>query len=242
MADAPPGEKVRGRLAAAEKAVGQAMELTSLLITFSRGGEPVREVVDIGEMLKDAVSKNIGEWPVERKFQLAPDLWVLEIDERQIRQVIRSLAINAVEAMPEGGTLTVRAENTRVTAQDGLPIAEGPYVRISMEDTGTGIPREELPLIFDPYFSTKQRGPEKGRGSACRSVTPWSAGTTAASPWSRSRGKGPRSTCTPGGRQSQHLRSANRRRMKPEAGKAAFRRRTTGPRSAARRRRRNAGP
>ncbi len=173
MADAPPGEKVRGRLEAAKKAVGQAMELTSLLITFSRGGEPVREVVDIGEMLKDAVSKNIGEWPVERKFQLAADLWVLEVDERQIRQVIRSLAINAVEAMPEGGSLTVRAENTRVTAQDGLPIAEGPYVRISMEDTGTGIPREELPLIFDPYFSTKQRGPEKGMGlglSVCHSV------------------------------------------------------------------------
>lgn len=173
MADAPEGDMTHSRLAAARKAVNQAMELTGLLITFSRGGEPFKEIVDIADLVKNTVLRSVGEWPVETEFFMDSDLWALEADDRQLSQVIRNLAVNAVEAMPEGGILKVRIGNVRVAVADGLPVPEGPYVKISMEDTGKGIPKDELPLIFDPYYSTKQRGAEKGMGlglSVCHSV------------------------------------------------------------------------
>ncbi|NPU84501.1 MAG: PAS domain-containing protein [Syntrophaceae bacterium] len=173
MMDIPSGDRAHKRLVAAEKAVIQAMDLTGLLITFAKGGEPAKAVVDIGDMLKNTVLRSVAEWPVETRFFMDGDLWALEVDERQMSQVIRNLAINAVEAMPKGGILTIRAGNMRATKEDGLPIEEGPYIRVSVEDTGTGIPKDDLPLIFDPYFSTKQRGAEKGMGlglSVCQSV------------------------------------------------------------------------
>jgi PAS domain S-box-containing protein len=171
--DIPPGDKVHNRLMAAKNAVVQATELTNRLIIFAKGGEPVKEVIDIGDTIKKEVLGSIGISPVEKRFYLAPDLWPVEVDQKQIQQVIKNLTRNAVEAMPEGGRLTVRAENITVRIQDRLPIREGTYVRISIEDTGTGIPANELPNIFDPYYSTKQRGAKKGMGlglSVCHSV------------------------------------------------------------------------
>jgi CheY-like chemotaxis protein len=171
--DIPPGEKVQNRLRATEKAISQAAELTNRLLVFSKGGEPVKQVLDVSDLIKDAVLRILGASPVEKRFHLDRDLWPVEVDERQIHQVIRNLAINAAEAMPEGGRLAIRAENTMVKVQDKLPIRPGAYIRISVEDTGKGIPTDELPLIFDPYFSTKQRGAQKGMGlglSVCHSV------------------------------------------------------------------------
>lgn len=171
--DIPPGEKVQNRLRATEKAISQATELTNRLLVFSKGGEPVKQVLDVSDLIKDAVLRILGASPVEKRFHLDRDLWPVEVDERQIHQVIRNLAINAAEAMPEGGRLAIRAENTMVKVQDKLPIRPGAYIRISVEDTGKGIPTDELPLIFDPYFSTKQRGAQKGMGlglSVCHSV------------------------------------------------------------------------
>ncbi len=171
--DVPEGSRARTRLLAAEKAVGQATELTNRLLVFSKGGDPVREIVNIGDLVRETVTANIGEYPVETRFFLESDLRSVEIDERQIRQVIRNLTINAVEAMPDGGILTVETENVTVRTGDGLPVGEGEYVRISLRDTGKGIPADQRPLIFDPYFSTKARGAEKGMGlglSVCHSV------------------------------------------------------------------------
>ncbi|MDQ5986224.1 MAG: Sensor histidine kinase RcsC [Syntrophus sp. SKADARSKE-3] len=161
------------RVIAAEKSVHQATELTQRLITFAKGGEPIRKINDIGEILKDTILKSVGLAFIKKTFHIDPGLWLLEIDEGQIRQVIRNLAMNAVEAMPEGGTLTIRAENRQVKMEDRLPISEGDYIWISIEDTGKGICAHELPFIFDPYYSTKQRGTEKGMGlglSVCHSV------------------------------------------------------------------------
>jgi len=173
MTDAPEGGTSHARLSAARNAVNQAMELTGLLLTFSKGGEPFKEIIDIADLVKNTVLRSVGEWPVETEFFMDADLWALEADERQLSQVVRNLAVNAVEAMPDGGSLKVRIGNIRVAAADGLPVPEGPYIRISMEDTGKGIPKDELPLIFDPYYSTKQRGAEKGMGlglSVCHAV------------------------------------------------------------------------
>lgn len=171
--DIPPENKVHSRLMAAEKSVIQATDLTKRLLTFSKGGEPIKKVSDIGDMIKDVVLRSIGASPVEKKFYLDSDLWPADVDEGQIRQVIRNLAINALEAMHGGGRLTIRVENTTVKTQDKLPLSSGTYIRISMEDTGEGIPKDALPLIFDPYYSTKKRGAEKGMGlglSVCHSV------------------------------------------------------------------------
>ena len=171
--DLPADNKAAGKLFAVEKVVGQATELTNRLITFSKGGEPVKRVTAIGDIAKDAVLDSIGESSLQKQFSIDPDLQLVEVDEGQIRQVVRNLTINAVEAMPDGGSLVVRVRNKTVKAQDRLPVKEGAYVWISVEDTGKGIPLDELPLIFDPYFSTKQRGADKGMGlglSVCHAI------------------------------------------------------------------------
>ena len=97
-------------------------------------------------------------------FSLAEDLWLAEVDAGQIGQVIRNLVLNAREAKPEGGVISVRAENVVLGPQENPSLPPGDYVRVSITDWGGGISKEVLPKIFDPYFSTKQRGTQKGMG------------------------------------------------------------------------------
>ncbi len=170
--DLPSGSRAHDYLLAAEKSAKQAADLTKRLITFARGGGPVRKQSDIGELVKDTVQRALIAIPVEKKVVVADDLWTAEIDAGQIRQAIISIIANAVEAMPEGGLLTVSAQNV-IVFPNQLPVSEGPYVRITVSDTGGGISAEDLPLIFDPYFSRKQRGTQKGMGmglSVCHSI------------------------------------------------------------------------
>jgi signal transduction histidine kinase len=111
--------------------------------------------------------------PVEKKYFIHGDILQVTVDEGQISQVIRNLAFNALDVMPEGGTLTLVIQNVMVHRHDHLPISEGMYVRISLEDTGVGIAENELPHIFDPYYSKKERGIQKGMGlglAVCYSV------------------------------------------------------------------------
>ena len=98
------------------------------------------------------------------EFSLAEDLWLAEVDAGQIGQVIRNMVLNAREAMPEGGVVSVRAENVVLGPQENPSLPPGDYVRVSIADQGGGIAKEVLPKIFDPYFSTKQRGNQKGMG------------------------------------------------------------------------------
>ena len=91
-------------------------------------------------------------------FAISADLWTAEVDTGQISQVINNLIINADQAMPAGGTIEVHAENVTITAKDSLPLKDGNYVKISVTDGGIGIPKEHLQRIFDPYFTTKQKG------------------------------------------------------------------------------------
>ncbi len=160
-------------LLAAEKSAKQAAGLTRRLITFARGEEPLRKQCDMGEFIKDAVQKALMEIPVEKKVIITENLWPAEVDEAQMRQVITNIIANAVEAIPDGGLLTVRAQNIKVSGPNQLPVSEGSYVRLAVSDTGEGIAAEDLPLIFDPYFSKKQRGTQKGMGlglSVCHSI------------------------------------------------------------------------
>jgi len=155
---ADPADKVYEKLTDAGQAFSRAKDLTQQLLTFSRGGEPVKKIVSLGALVKNSAKFALRGSNVRCKFFIPKDLLSAEIDEGQITQVISNLIINASQAMPSGGTVKVFCENVVVRQQDALPLKEGEYVRISIRDKGIGMPREHLPKIFDPYFTTKQKG------------------------------------------------------------------------------------
>ncbi|RQW89062.1 MAG: response regulator [Geobacter sp.] len=150
--------KLAKRLEEAEKATQRAGDLTQQLLTFSRGGEPVKKSAYIKELAMDSVSFVLRGSNVRCDFSLPDDLWPVEVDTGQMHQVFNNLIINADQAMPEGGIIRVLAENT-VIGQEKLPIlTEGRYVKVSVLDQGSGIPEANLGKIFDPYFTTKAKG------------------------------------------------------------------------------------
>lgn len=164
-----PDEKAFKRLTQAENALAITSNLTQQLLTFAGGGEPIKKAASIGELMKDSADFALRGSNVKGDYYLPADLWPVQIDEGQISQVIRNIIINTVEAMPKGGTVKVRGENIFVNLEDGLPLREGKYVRITIEDDGPGIPKEHLIKIFDPYFTTKEKGSGLGL-SICYSI------------------------------------------------------------------------
>jgi two-component system cell cycle sensor histidine kinase/response regulator CckA len=159
-----PKDRVFRLLTEAEKASLKAKDLTRKLLTFSRGGAPMRKRMSIAGILRDSVDLALSGSQVTSEYSLPENLWPVEVDEAQTRQAIHNIAINAKEAMPEGGTITMGADNVTVVAEDMLPIADGKYIKVSIKDQGMGIPREHLEKIFDPYFTTKEMGNRKGLG------------------------------------------------------------------------------
>jgi signal transduction histidine kinase len=141
-----------------------AHTLTERLITFASGGGSVRKPTDMVPLLRQSLELALNSDLVRGECDFAPDLWLAEIDADQISQVIRNLALNAREAMPGGGTVRLRAENIVLPATNDFELRAGNYLRIQLSDSGRGIEPKLLPKIFDPYFSTKQRGVQKGMG------------------------------------------------------------------------------
>jgi len=150
-------------LAIAERAGLQAKELAHRLITFAQGGYPVKKVEIIDGIIREAVDKTLKDSNVTANITIAPDLWPADVDAMQIKQVIENIVANAKEAMPEGGVMDVIAENT-TTGTNIRTLGEGNYVRIIIRDRGTGITRENLSKIFDPYFTTKEKKERGGIG------------------------------------------------------------------------------
>ncbi|MCD6297692.1 MAG: response regulator, partial [Deltaproteobacteria bacterium] len=130
----------------------------------SSGGEPVKEIVPIGEFVKDSVFSTLRDADIDCDFSILDDLYPIEIDEAQMKQVIRNIVINAQEAMGGEGKIKVCCENVVCEAEKTPTLKEGKYVRVSIEDKGAGIPKENIAKISDPYFSTKEMGAEKGQG------------------------------------------------------------------------------
>ena len=153
-------EKARGNLEKAMKASRRAADLTQKLLTFAKGGEPIKETEAIGEIIKDSAEFSLLGSKIALSLNIPEDLWAAEVDSGQISQVIQNLVINAVYAMPEGGTISVCGENVDlgVAQTAGLPIKPGPYVKISVRDQGCGIDEELQEKIFDPFFTTKKEG------------------------------------------------------------------------------------
>jgi two-component system, cell cycle sensor histidine kinase and response regulator CckA len=154
----PTKDKVFERLTEAEKACLHAQSLTQQLLTFSKGGAPIKKLAFISGMIRDACQFALRGSNVRCDFDFQENLWAVEVDGGQINQVIYNLVINAQHAMPNGGIIDVSAQNAAVSVEDGLPLGSGHYVRITVRDYGVGIPKSIVAKIFDPYFTTKNRG------------------------------------------------------------------------------------
>jgi len=159
-------DKAAARLNEAEKAISRAKDLTQQLLTFSRGGAPIRSQASIDGLLRDTAEFAMSGSNVKCEFDVSSDLWDVEIDEGQISQVIQNLVMNAVQAMPGGGTIRIEAENITLKDDHGPPLKDGKYIKIRVADQGVGIPREFLKKVFDPFFSTKQKGSGLGLSTA----------------------------------------------------------------------------
>jgi PAS domain S-box-containing protein len=158
LLDATGLATVEQYLQEAEHATLRARDLTQQLLTFAKGGDPVRDVVALPEIIREVAGFALHGSRVKCDFDLPTELWPVDADKGQIGQVVQNLVINAVQAMPEGGTIRIKAANEAVTAEAQRPLNPGNYVHISVSDAGTGIKAEHLARIFDPYFTTKQYG------------------------------------------------------------------------------------
>ncbi len=150
----------------AENAGLRARDLTQQLLTFSKGGAPVRKTASIYNVVKDSSEFVLSGSHVQGKIGRSDNLWNVDIDVGQISQVVQNLIINAVQAMPDGGTVHIDLTNKELETRSHHSLKPGKYVCISIRDEGIGIPKEHLTRIFDPYFTTKQEGSGLGLATA----------------------------------------------------------------------------
>ncbi len=149
-----------------EEAARRATSLTHQLLTFSKGGVPVKKRMEISGLIRKTVDFALSGSKVRSRFFIQKDLRQAEVDEGQISQVISNLVINAQQAMPEGGEVEITAENVTITEGQVPGLSPGTYVRLSVQDHGEGIAEEHLSRIFDPYFTTKEQGNGLGLATA----------------------------------------------------------------------------
>lgn len=165
----PEDSEAARQLREAEQACLRATSLTRQLLTFARGGAPMRRPMAVAESVRQSAMFALTGANVTCEFDFPPDLWPALADEGQLGQVISNLAINAQQAMPAGGVIRVSAANVEVEGGSGIPgLPPGPgrFVRVTVSDEGVGIPADIISRIFDPYFTTKQKGSGLGLAAA----------------------------------------------------------------------------
>jgi len=153
-----PKNKAFKKLQEVENIYERVKELIQNLLTFSKGSAPVKKTLSIGQLIKHATNFTLSGSNVRCNFTIPEDAWPVDVDEGQINRVITNLVINADQAMPDGGVIDIRLENETITETGLGQFNDGRYLLITIEDHGTGIPESHLPKIFDPYFTSKQRG------------------------------------------------------------------------------------
>ncbi len=151
-------EKLLQRIQSAEKAATRAQELTQQLLTFSKGGAPIKKHANLEELVRDSAEFVLSGSNVDYVLEVDSDLRDVEVDAGQISQVIQNMIINANHAMPNGGTIRIKLKNFQYQGDASLPLKSGEYVQLIIEDSGVGIPEKYLSRIFDPFFTTKQAG------------------------------------------------------------------------------------
>jgi PAS domain S-box-containing protein len=142
----------------AQSAFKRAKDLAQQLLTFSRGGAPLRQSVALGKLVEDATRFALRGSSMSVQFHIDSDLWYVCVDESQIGQVVNNLVINAVQAIPDNGLLRIEAHNVVMQEDNPFGLYAGPYVQVQFRDNGAGIPDDHLAKIFDPYFTTKAAG------------------------------------------------------------------------------------
>ncbi len=156
--DLAPGSPALTSLQSAEKAALRARDLTQQLLTFAKGGDPVRAAIQLETVVREMAGFALHGSSIKASFDLAPDLWAADADKGQIGRVVQNLVINSVQAMPNGGNLRISARNDPQAHLGHPGLAAGNYIQIAISDSGAGIKPENLSRIFDPYFTTKQTG------------------------------------------------------------------------------------
>jgi PAS domain S-box-containing protein len=137
----------------------RARGLTQQLLTFSKGGTPVKKIERLVSLLQETAKFALSGSQIKCEFYIAPDVWPCKFDRNQIGQVVDNILINAHQAMPNGGIVIIGAENVIIEENQGKPtIKAGKYVKVSIRDQGVGIPKENISRIFDPFFTTKKKG------------------------------------------------------------------------------------
>lgn len=150
----------------AQKSAKQAQALTQQLLTFTKGGAPVKKITDLNQLIRESATFVTRGAESTCEFKLSDDLWTVEVDQGQITQVVSNLVINANQAMPEGGTIKIQTENAVIESNKIALLPPGRYVRVTVRDYGIGIANSFITKIFDPYFSTKQKGSGLGLATA----------------------------------------------------------------------------
>ena len=161
----------------AEQAINQAVHLTSQLLTFAKGGQPQKKRVLLRKAIENAAKFALSGSSSSSRLSIARDLWATDADEGQIGQVIQNMVINASQAMQHAGQVEISADNIELQAGSHAALPQGGrFIRIQIADTGVGIPAQYLPKVFDPYFTTKQKGSGLGLAT-CYSIVKRHEGT-----------------------------------------------------------------
>lgn len=152
-----PDDALRS-LEATEKAALRAKDLTQQLLTFSKGGEPVKRPGDLRNLIEESALFALRGSKVKCEFAFQSNLLFSKVDKGQISQVIHNLVINAEQAMPDGGKIQILGERINLSRNNAFSLEAGEYAKLTFQDQGIGIEDEHLKKIFDPYFTTKQKG------------------------------------------------------------------------------------
>lgn len=151
-------QRTQAMLEQAEQALHMSVNLTTQLLTFAKGGKPVKTTVHLQPLIENAARFALSGSRADYSIRSDHDLWAAEVDKGQFGQVIQNIVLNAEQAMPDGGTIEITARNVRAPKKELPSLPKGRYVEIAVRDTGIGIPANYLRKIFDPYFTTKEKG------------------------------------------------------------------------------------
>jgi PAS domain S-box-containing protein len=164
--DGPPREQLQAAIATAQRASRSARDLVLRMLAFSRLQNLEPAVVDVNALIagmRDMIARTLGE-TIEVDVRCAPDLWPTFADRNQLETALLNLVVNARDAMPGGGSVTIQTGNVEIGAGDADEIPPGSYVVLSVADTGCGIAADVLPRVFEPFFTTKETGRGSGLG------------------------------------------------------------------------------